>query len=344
MWLNAVNLAVAILSFSIIPKDFPMTHTLRRGGWFLNAVALISISWIGSAEAATIHYVVSPSPPPLSQATAFVDVTASGVGTAPSPTTASSAFGGSLSHTRLGPNPPPFTASAFGQAEIFTNLNNTAPGTTRNVSVPGFGQFVAQGTGTTGGDSYNAAASVYSGDTSSTAPGTWTVFVNATGLEIPGTPTLVTIDASIVGEVFASGAGLANASWLLSTNLGSVMSGTASQLVPGLTPFSDSGSLSFLIPLNSSFQLTLLYQLDATGAGIASSRAEVLASSAGPLLAPGGLGVLAAAPLTTTTLTITAEVGGSLPTVPEPGTLSLFGLGAVGLVAGKVRRRSRRQA
>ncbi|MGE3313690.1 MAG: PEP-CTERM sorting domain-containing protein [Planctomycetaceae bacterium] len=299
-------------------------------------IALFTLVNADDAIAATIHY-VNPTPPPVSQAFAAVDVTASGVVTAPSPTVTSSAFGGSLSHTRLGPSPP-FTAMATGQAEIFTNLNSVAPTTSRTISIPGFGRFYAEGTGTAASDSYSADSRVYSGDNSSLVPSLWTIFVNATGLEVPGTPTLVTIDASIVGEVAASGGGNASANWLLSSSYGSIMNGSAGQFTPGLTPFSDSGSLSFIIPLNSSFQLTLLYELNATGSGVSDSRAEVFASTGSSLMFAkefGPMGFLSDP--TVTALTITAEVG-ALAT-PEPSSILLSVLGAVGMWSGYSRRR-----
>ena len=173
-----------------------------------------------------------------------------------------------------------------------------------------------------------ASADVYSGDDSTTAPGTWTIHVDPTGTEVPGTPTLITLDASIVGDLEVVGTATADASWFVGTNFGTVMSNSASQIVPGLTPFSDSGSLSFVIPLGSTFQLTLLYELDAAGTGISNSRAEVFSAIASPLALRA-----TSAPPTTSQLTITAEVQS---VIPEPSSLALLSIGMLGVA---VRRR-----
>jgi hypothetical protein len=323
---------IVLLPFGVVLMK--LSHAARSVA--VTACSAVCLSLFGSqlAHAATINY-INPSAPPQSQVIAAVTMNASGW-PSPAPTTLSHIAGSSLSHTVLGPVPPPLTTQTFGQAEIFTNLNSTGAGTSRTISVPGFGRFVAEGLGTTGTDFYTGNADVYSGDTSSTAPGTWTVHVDPTGIEVPGTPTLITIDASIVGELEVVGTSSADASWLVNTSFGTLMSGSASQSTPGLTPFSDSGSISFVIPLGGTFTLTLLYQLDAAGTGISNSRAEVFPSVVGSPAAPFGGGPLSAGPApTVTAFTITAQVGA----VPEPSTFALLGLGFIGLLGYRARRR-----
>jgi len=273
-------------------------------------------------QAATINY-VNPSAPPDSHVIAAVDMTASGwtVG----PTVLGGVNGTSVSQTILGPVPPPFNAQTFGQAEIFTDLNSVGPGVSRTISVPGFGRFVAEGQGTAAIASYTGNADVYSGDSSGSGNAPWTIHVDPTGAEIAGTPTTITITASIVGEVEAVGTSSADASWFLSSNFGTIMSGSASQATPGLTPFSDSGTLTFVIPLGGTFQLDLLYQLDAAGTGISNSRAEVFSAVAGPFSGP-----YLFAGITESMLTITAEVGEIV--VPEPSSIALLAMGVLGLL------------
>jgi hypothetical protein len=183
-----------------------------------------------------------------------VEATASGFTIGPQ--TLSQLTATSTSNTTLGPVPPPFTAITNARAELASDLFLTSPGTTRNITAP-FSSlgFFAEGIGTAGADSYTVRADAYSGDTSSALPGTWTIHVDPTGLEVAGTPTLITIDASIVGDLDVVGTATADAAWLVSTNFGTVMNGSASQSTPGLSPFSDLGTLSFIIPLGGTFSI-----------------------------------------------------------------------------------------
>jgi hypothetical protein len=298
------------------------------------ALALTAVGLVEDAQAVSITY-TNLSPPPTHNVYGYAVANSSGQPSA-GPALVFSPNAASVNHTTLGPSPPTIDSLTFTSAEIFTDLNLTGVGASRSIVVPGFGQFVAEGQSIAAGGFYTAEADVFSGHSLSPTAGTpWTIFVNPTGLEVAGTPTLITIDTSIVGEVAASAGATADASWLVSTNFGTVMNGAASQTVAGLTPFSDAGTLSFIIPLGGSFQMTLLYQLDAAGSGITDSRAEVFSSIVSPFKAFGPSSLEP----TNSHLTITAEVG--VAVVPEPGTLALAGIGAMGVSLLRRRRSAR---
>ena len=122
----------------------------------------------------------------------------------------------------------------------------------------------------------------------------------------------MTVNGTIAGSVAVAGASVADASWNVATiGFGTVMSGTANQAVPGTTPFSDSGSLTFTVPLGGTFELLVDYDLSTSGSGagadstseIASSLVEISAVIAPPLapfsttfLAPALTGTTAATP------------------------------------------------
>jgi hypothetical protein len=107
------------------------------------------------------------------------------------------------------------------------------------------------------------------------------VHVDPSGLETPGTPAYVTIDASIAGYIeIVGGSAVADATWnVAAPGQGTVIGGTASQAVAGNSPFADSGSLTFMVPLGSSFDLLVDYDLSTSGAGAgADSTSEITAS------------------------------------------------------------------
>lgn len=192
----------------------------------------------------------------------------------------------SRNDTLFGPLPPPgqlanFDAMAYSGAELGTNLNAPLGTGVRSVFAPFNPSFfrahgeTLQATGT-----YSANAFAHSGDTTSIAPTRWIVHVDPSGTEVAGTPTDVTIDASIAGYVSVAGASVADAFWnVATTSFGTVMTGSANQGVAGTTNFSDSGTLTFTIPLGSTFELLVDYDLSTSGGGAgADSTSEITAS------------------------------------------------------------------
>ncbi len=190
----------------------------------------------------------------------------------------------SRNDTLFGPLPPPgfpanFDAQSYSATELGTNLNAPLGTGVRTVFTPFNPTFFrASGMTLQGTGSYSAHAFAFSGDTTSTSPAPWTINVDPSGAEVPGTPTNVTVTGVIDGVVTVAGAAVANASWnVATTSFGTVISGSASQLAVGSTPFSDSGTLNFTIPLGTDFQLLVDYDLSTSGSGGgASSNAEVI--------------------------------------------------------------------
>lgn len=76
------------------------------------------------------------------------------------------------------------------------------------------------------------------------------------------------------------GTAIADASWnVATTSHGTVMMGAASQATIGNTPFADVGLLTFTIPLGSTFELLVDYDLSTSGSGAgADSTSEITAS------------------------------------------------------------------
>lgn len=192
----------------------------------------------------------------------------------------------SRNDTLFGPLPPPgqlanFDAMAYSGAELGTNLNAPLGTGVRSVFAPFNPTFfrahgeTLQATGT-----YSANAFAHSGNTTSTAPTVWIVHVDPSGAEVAGTPTDVTIDASMAGFVSVAGASVADAAWNVSTtSFGTVINGSSSQTVAGTTNFSDAGTLTFTIPLGSTFELMVDYDLSTSGSGAgADSTSEITAS------------------------------------------------------------------
>jgi len=186
----------------------------------------------------------------------------------------------SRNDTLLGPLVPPFDALAYSGAELGTNLDNLTGSSPRSVFSPFNPTFFrAHGQAIASTGSYSANAFAFSGDTTATSPGAWTVHVDPSGAEVAGTPATVTVDASIAGFVSVAGASVADAAWSVTTSAGSVMSGTANQSVAGTTNFSDLGTISFSVPLGGTFDLTVDYDLSTSGGGVgADSTSQVDAS------------------------------------------------------------------
>lgn len=244
-------------------------------------VGLLVLLASAAADAITITYV---NPGPL-DSRVFVGFAndASGNMTSDLVTHSSAA---SRNDTVFGPLPPPMTlpsfdAMAYGAAELGTNLNAPLGSGVRSVFAPlNLTFFQAHGETLAGSGAYSSQAFAFSGDTTSTGPTSWIVHVDPSGVELPGTPADVTITGSISGAVSVAGASLAAASWnVATTGFGTVMSGSASQATPGSTPFSDSGSITFTVPLGSTFELLVDYDLSTSGSGAgADSTSEITAS------------------------------------------------------------------
>lgn len=188
----------------------------------------------------------------------------------------------SRNDTLFGPSPPPFDAMAYSGAELGTNLNAPLGAGTRSVFAPFNPTFFrAHGETVGASGSYSAHAFSHSGDTTSTSPDPWTIHVDPSGAEIAGTPAYVTIDASIAGYVeIVGGAALADAFWnVATTGYGTVINGSAAIAAVGNTPFADTGTLTFMLPLGGTFELLVDYDLSTSGGGAAAdSTSEVTAS------------------------------------------------------------------
>jgi hypothetical protein len=182
----------------------------------------------------------------------------------------------SRNDTAFGPLPAPgnpanFDAKAYAAAELGTNLNCTSCYGVRSVFAPLLypsTYFQAHGETLAPTGTYSSNAFSFSGDTTSTSPTAWIVHVDPSGAEVAGTPTQVMVTGSIAGFVSVAGASSANALWnVMSPSNGTVMSGTANQSTVGSTNFSDSGTLIFTIPLGSTFELLVNYDLSTSGSG-----------------------------------------------------------------------------
>ena len=192
-----------------------------------------------------------------------------------------------MADTAYGPLPPAgqlasFDARTDARAELGTNLNNPLGAGVRSVFSPLTDVFSCQAHGETllATGVYSSNAFAHSGDTTATAPMSWIINVDPSGAEVPGTPTDVTVTGSIAGLVSVAGASVADVSWnVATTSFGTVMTGAANQNVAGTTPFTDSGSITFTIPLGSTFELLVDYKLSTSGSGAgANSTGEISAS------------------------------------------------------------------
>lgn len=178
----------------------------------------------------------------------------------------------SRSDTAYGPLPPTgqlpsFDAEYYASAELGTNLNAPLGTGIRSVFSPLNPTFFrASGMTLQPTGVYASHSFVYSGP--------------ATPAENIGDPAVVTIDASISSTLTVSGAASADATWTVTTTThGGVIGGGATQTVPGVTPFSDSGTLRFQVLLGDTFELAVDYDLNAAGSGAgAASESNVDAS------------------------------------------------------------------
>lgn len=244
------------------------------------ALLLLALSPL-TARAITITYV---NPGPLdSRVWVGFDNDASGNLTSDLVVAAAAA---SRNDTLYGPLPPvgqlpSFDAMAYAAAELGTNLNAPLGTGTRSVFAPlNLSFFQAHGQTLAPSGSYASHAYAYSGDTTASGPMHWTVHVDPSGSEVAGTLADVTVSGSLAGQVSVAGSSLADATWNVATaSYGTVMAGAASQSVPGSTPFSDAGSITFSLPLGSTFDLIVDYDLSTSGNGAgADSTAEITAS------------------------------------------------------------------
>lgn len=234
-----------------------------------------------SASAITITY-VNPGPADSRVYVGFANDSSGNTTT----DLVSAANATSRSDTLYGPLPPlgelpSFDAMTYAAAELGTNLNAPLGTGVRSVYAPlNLSYFQAHGETLAGSGSYASHAYAFSGDTTATAPMPWTVHVDPSGGEVAGTPVDVTISGAISGQVVVAGAAVAAAAWSVTApGIGTVMSGTASQSVPGSAPFTDAGSLTFSLPLGSTFQLLVDYDLSTSGSGSgANSTAEIVSS------------------------------------------------------------------
>lgn len=191
----------------------------------------------------------------------------------------------SRNDTVFGPLPPigqlpAFDAMAYGAAELGTNLNAPLGAGVRSVFAPlNLTFFQAHGATLAPSGAYASHAYAFSGNASASTPAAWVVHVDPSGVELPGTPVDVTVDASISGAVSVAGTSLAAAAWTVTTSAGGVIAGSASQSIPGTTPFGDAGTLTFTMPLGGTFTLLVDYDLTTSGSGAgADSTSEIAAS------------------------------------------------------------------
>ena len=258
-----------------------MQQLVRR--WVgISVLASLLLPWAsGTAKAITITYV---NPGPLdSRVFVGFDNDASGNLTTDFVTQTSAA---SRNDTVYGPLPPigqlpSFDAMAYGSAELGTNLNAPLGTGVRSVFAPlNPSFFQAHGETLAGTGFYASHAYAHSGDTTSTIPTRWIVHVDPSGAEVAGTPADVTVTGTLSGSVSVAGTSVADAAWnVATTGFGTVMTGAANQAVPGSTPFSDAGTLTFTLPLGGTFELLVDYDLSTSGSGLgADSTSEIAAS------------------------------------------------------------------
>jgi len=198
----------------------------------------------------------------------------------------------SRADTAIGHGTFPLTEStATARVEIGTNLNSPTGTGVRTVfsPIPNASTFTAAGQTyqPAPNGNYDSHAVVHSENLATGAtPTPWVVNVLPSVGETPGTPVDVTINAWITGTVSVAGTSTADATWdVTTTTHGSVMAGTVSQVVVGSSPISDTGTLTFTIPLGTSFQLLVDYETNATENGAAANSFSEVTASAVQILA-----------------------------------------------------------
>lgn len=151
------------------------------------------------------------------------------------------------------------------------------------------------------GSSYDSTLSVVSGFPPPPVMfRNWTFRVLPTGDETLGMPVSVGIDASFQATLTASGSGVAEASWFVSTDPGGVILGGVMGLDhPGSQSIDEQGADDLLLSIGDTFELGFAYDLSVTGQGQSFSRAEITQS----------------------------RIGITVTVVPEPASLSLLALG-----------------
>jgi hypothetical protein len=180
---------------------------------------------------------------------------------------------------------PTIESSATAQVEVATDLSNASGTGTRSIVSPITNASFLAARGETyqpgPNGNYSSNTFVHSGNASSAStPTPWIVFVDPEPGEVAGTPVDVTIDASILGSLSVAGSSTADATWNVTTTThGSVMASTQSLAAAGTSPISDSGTLTFTIPLGTTFELLVHYDLNTAGNGAgANSFSELTAS------------------------------------------------------------------
>ncbi len=260
----------------------------------VRAIVVASILCVSAAQGITITY-VNPGP---ADSRVFVGFENEASGNMTSDLVADAAAY-SRNDTLFGPSIFAFDAVAYSGAELGTNLNAPLGAGTRSVFAPFNPTFFrASGETFAGTGSYSAHAFAHSGDTTSTTPTHWIVHVDPSGPETPGTPADVTVSGSIAGYLeIVGGSAAADAAWNVATlTHGTVMSGSAALAAAGNTPFSDSGSITFQVPLGGTFELLVDYDLSTSGSGPGAESTSELTSSLvqisavvappGPMFAP----------------------------------------------------------
>jgi len=189
--------------------------------------------------------------------------------------------------TAIGHGTFPLTEStATAQVEIGTDLNSPTGTGIRTVFAPITNASFLAARGQTyqpgPNGNYSSQSFVHSGNASTTTtPTAWLISVLPSVGEVAGTPVDVTIDADILGSISVAGASTADATWNVTTTThGSVMANTVSLATAGTSPINDTGTLTFTIPLGTTFELFVHYDLNTAGSGAgANSFSEVTAST-----------------------------------------------------------------